>query len=224
MTMAIESFVSDLSTWYIRRSRDRKDNFDLLFTCFDNLVKLTAPFTPYISEVIYQNMNGVTVGNSTSSVHLEAWPQHNNQAIDKTLETQMNHIRTICQLVHGQRQLAGIKVRQPLAKVSIDINLKLAPELVDIIAQETNIKEVVLNMVDGETKVTIDTVLTQELIEEGESRDLIRAIQVLRKEGGYQVDDRIKIFCPQWPKKFEAEILSKTLADSIEVSDTLHVK
>lgn len=224
ITMAVESFVSDLSTWYIRRSRDRKDNFELLFFCFSQISKLTAPFTPYLSEIIFQNMSGNTIGDSSTSIHLQSWPQSHSDFIDQNLENEMAQVRSICQLVHAQRQLAGIKVRQPLAKVTLNISQKLSPDLIDIISQETNIKEIIVNTTTDSTSVLLDTALTPELIAEGESRDLIRAIQVLRKEGGFKIDDRIRIYCPKWPKSFESEILSKTLADSIEIDETLHVK
>ena len=69
----------------------------------------------------------------------------------------------------------------------------------------------------------MDTNLTPKLIAEGEYRDLVRNIQVLRKEQNLQLSDRITITAPSWPKNFEAKILEKTLADSISPGETLSV-
>ena len=66
--------------------------------------------------------------------------------------------------------------------------------------------------------------MNPELVEEGEYRDLVRSIQVMRKEAGYQVKDQIKIMAPSWPISFEADILKKTLAVSIEKSDAVKIE
>lgn len=210
-TEAIEKFVNDLSTWYIRRSRDRSDNFELLFFVFDNLARLMSPFTPFLSESLYQNMF------QKSSVHLQAWPKNDKKLIDQDLEKNMDLIRNICQLLHAERQKAAIKIRQPLALATI--NTKLSPELIEIIKDETNIKEIVFGK-----EISLDITITPELAAEGEYRDFVRSIQVLRKNQGLQVQDKIKIFAPSWPKIFEKQILEKTLASSIETGDTLSLE
>jgi isoleucyl-tRNA synthetase len=207
----IESFVNDLSTWYIRRSRDRSDNFELLAHCFDSISRLTAPFVPFLSEIIFQNLH------KNKSVHLETWPKVNNSQINPDLEDKMELVRKNCQDIHALRQKAGLKVRQPLASATIVD--KLSEELLNVIKEETNVK----NVFSG-PELKIDTNLTTELIAECEYRDLVRAIQVIRKESGFKVDDKIKIFAPSWPKDFENEILKKTLGISIEKADTLHVE
>ncbi|MFZ2153230.1 MAG: isoleucine--tRNA ligase [Microgenomates group bacterium] len=217
VTQAVEEFVNDLSTWYIRRSRDRKDNFAILHHCFDQLARVTAPFTPYLSELIYQNLLGCTIGQSSTSIHLQPWPESDSELINTDLETQMSVVRRACQDIHALRQKAALKVRQPLA--SATITDQLDQNLLDIIQEETNVKKVVIG-----TELTLDTQLTPDLIAEGEYRDFVRSIQVLRKELGLKVDDKIKIFAPSWPRVFESEILTKTLGTSIEISDTLHVE
>jgi len=211
VTREIESLVNDLSTWYIRRGRDRVDNFELLAHCFETITKLTAPFIPYLSETIYQNLH------ETKSVHLADWPKYDEKLIDKELETQMEIVRKNCQEIHALRQKSSLKVRQPLASASI-ID-KLSPELLKVIEDETNVKKVTIAKT-----LALDTNLTPELVAEGEYRDLVRAIQVLRKEAGLKIDDRIKIFAPSWPKLFETEILKKTLGISIQTGDSLHVE
>lgn len=219
-TKTIEKFVNDLSTWYIRRSRDRDDNNQILFSCFANLSHLLSPFVPFLSEIIFQNLSG----SDTQSIHLQDWPKSNNNLIDTDLETQMESVRNICQLIHGQRQKFSLKLRQPLAKVTIDSSIELKPELINVIAEETNIKEVVFNDKDNSLNIVLDTNLTPELIAEGEYRDLIRSIQVLRREADLKIDDKIKVFCSSWPKSFEDQILKKTLCTSIEKGDSLKIE
>jgi len=223
-TQTIEKFVNDLSTWYIRRSRDRSDNNDLLYFCFNQISRLIAPFVPFVSEIIYQNLGGYEMAVSEDSIHLQSWPKADTKLIDTNLETQMDSVRNICQLVHGQRQKFAIKLRQPLAKATIVANLKLNPNLINIIAEETNVKEIIFDKKSDLLSVTLDTNLTPELIAEGEYRDLIRSIQVLRRETGLAINDKIKIFAPTWPKSFESEILKKTLGISIETGDLLKIK
>jgi len=211
-TLAIGEFVTDLSTWYIRRSRDRSDNYELLHYIFNNLSVLTAPFIPFLSDIIFQNLNP-----TKTSVHLETWPQTNTALIDKKLENDMKLVRELCTQIHGLRQSSSIKVRQPLAKATI--NIQLPPELISVIANETNVK-----VVEFSKDITLDTVLSNELIEEGQYRDILRQIQVLRKETGLDHLDKIKIQAPQWPKSFEKDLLSKTLATEISVGSELKIE
>lgn len=211
-TLAINEFVTDLSTWYIRRSRDRNDNYELLHYIFNNLSVITAPFIPFLSDILFKNLNP-----SKTSVHLESWPQVELALVDKKLENDMKIARDLCTQIHGLRQTANIKVRQPLAKATI--NIKLSPELVAIIEQETNVK-----LVEHSSEITLDTQLSNELIEEGQYRDLLRQIQVLRKETGLLHLDKIKIQAPMWPKSFEKDLLLKTLATEISVGSELKIE
>lgn len=223
-TKTIENFVTDLSTWYIRRSRDRSDNNQLLYFCFDQLSRLIAAFVPFTGEIIYQNLHGFELAASNQSVHLQNWPKSNPDLIDANLEKQMDSVRNICQLIHGQRQKFNLKLRQPLAKATVDSALKLNPDLIAVIAEETNVKEVIFDHQTELLNVVLDTNLTPELIAEGEYRDLVRSIQVLRREAGLEINDQIKIFAPSWPKSFEDQILKKTLSVSIENGDVLRVE
>jgi isoleucyl-tRNA synthetase len=205
-TVHLEKFVSDLSTWYIRRSRDRTDNFNILYQLFKSLTITLSPFMPFLSETIFQNLN------INSSVNLQDWPKIDKKLIDPELE------------IHGQRQLAQIKIRQPLALATISCPNQIDPKILEIIKDETNIKSIKINEISGNISVILDTVITPELKNEGEYRDLVRAIQVLRRETGLEIKDKIKITAPSWPKAFEAEILKKTLATSIISGDSLSVK
>ena len=217
-TDAIQEMVNDLSTWYIRRSRDRNDNFDLLFYVFDNIFRLMSPFTPFLSEAIYQNLH------QNSSIHLQSWPEVDTNLIDEKLEKDMDLLRNICQLAHAERQKAAIKIRQPLSLLEIHCPVELSAELLDVVSQEVNVKQVKITKVTESIKVILETNITPELASEGEYRDLVRNIQVLRKTQGLQVQDRINIVAPSWPKQFESQLLEKTLADSIQVGDTLGVE
>jgi len=222
-TKAIENFVSDLSTWYIRRSRDRSDNQAIMYDIFKQLSIIVAPFVPYLSETIFQNLNGFSTNDSKITVHTQNWPIADDKLIDIDLESNMQIVREICQLVHGQRQKAAIKIRQPLGKVVITHPTKLPSELIDIIANETNVKVVELKT-DTSINIDLDTTITSELQAEGDYRDLVRTIQVLRREQQLDLKDKIKISAPSWPTNFETEILAKTLAVSIEKSDTLKIE
>lgn len=226
VTLAVENFVNDLSTWYIRRSRDRVDNFDLLYYCFDTIVRLLAPFTPYLSEMIYQNLKGFDITSSNITVHTQEWPKYDEKLIDTKLESEMEQVREICRLIHAERQKAAIKIRQPLQSAIVNTSHSALPEeLQAIIKDETNIKSISWNKTDGANyTINLDTNLTPELIAEGEYRDLVRSIQVMRREQQLDLKAKIKIFADNWPKSFEKEIMTKTLAVSIEKSDTLKIE
>ena len=214
-TITIAKFVNDLSTWYIRRSRDRNDNFEFLSSIFDQLFILMAPFNPFLSGVLFQNIHPDT------SVHLQNWPEINESFIDLKLEKEMDLVRTLCQLAHAERQKAAIKIRQPLSYLSLHCPRELSADLLEIIAEEVNVKKVEIAKISENISVNLETNITPELAAEGEYRDLVRNIQVMRKNLGFQVKDRIKIYSPSWPKEFESQILEKTLADSIEVAPSL---
>jgi isoleucyl-tRNA synthetase len=135
----------------------------------------------------------------------------------------METVRAICSLAHAQRQKAQLKVRQPLALITIGLPTgKLDQDLIDVILEETNIKSAKVEK-SADLTITIDTNLTPDLIEEGNYRDLVRSIQVLRKEKGLALRDRITIVAPTWPKSFESAILEKTLSDSITAGPELTI-
>jgi len=222
-TSTIQNFLSDLSTWYIRRNRDRSDNSDLLHYVFETFFRLIAPFTPFISEYLYQNLIQNNY-QANKSIHLQSWPIADKSLINETLNQQMPQVRDFCQIIHGQRQASALKIRQPLAQVVINTpNPIIDPQLIEIIRQETNIKEVVF-VKNPANSIQLDTNLTPELIAEGEYRDLVRSIQVLRKNQGLKLTDVIIIHSPSWPQIFEKEILSKTVASSIDKSASLSIE
>lgn len=244
----IQEYVTDLSTWYLRRSRDRlrqdKSAQQVFGWVLDRLLKVLAPFTPFLAETLYQNLH-----DSQESIHLENWPTSDQAAIDPELEQNMTLVRKIVESLHSLRQTQGIKVRQPLSVWSIDEThakkLENKLELLEVVAEETNIKnfaqlsndwylpetpgntvvKAMTNKTDlGDLTVYLDIEITQELADEGEARDLVRQIQQLRKKSGVALDDRIVVTLPSWPKAFAEFIKEKTLADELKQGKDLQVK
>jgi len=182
---AIENFtVKDLSLWYIRRSRKRfKEAEATLSFVLSNLARLTAPFVPFLSEEIYGRL---TENKTRSSVHLADWPKPEKRLIDRALEQAMEKTREIVALALAERAKSGIKVRQPLQ--ALQISEKLDQELLDLIKDEINVKEIIYG-----SELKLNTIITQELKEEGMVRDAIRQIQEMRKKAGLKPEDRILI-------------------------------
>jgi len=186
-------FVDDLSNWYIRRSRkrfwkseddlDKNSAYSTLYTALIQVAKIVAPFVPFISEEIFKNLSG------KESVHLEEYPIADNELIDIHLMEQMTLARRIIEEGLSGRAEAGIKVRQPLR--SLTYSGDLPKELEEIIADEVNIKEIKKK---ASGPVDIDTEITQELKLEGNAREIIRNIQSLRKETGFNIEDRIIVY------------------------------
>jgi len=191
-TRPIAGFVDDLSTWYLRRSRERfkSDNkqeaVQTLKYVLLELSKIMAPATPFIADYIYKE-----VGGEKESVHLEEWPKVEKKLIDEKLEEKMKQVREICSLALQKRMEAGFKIRQPLNKLQIP-KYKLEDELLDLIRDEINVKEIEFS--DIKEGVVLDTTITDELKEEGLVRDFVRSIQSKRKEMGLTPKDRIKVY------------------------------
>ena len=182
----IMDFVDDLSTWYIRRSRDRfkSDDKDVSFTAsyytrfaLREFSKVIAPFMPFIAEEVYRRTEG-----ELESVHLENWPD--TKTVNEELVLSMQKVREVVSSALELRQKAGYKVRQPLAKLKVK-SLKLKEELSDLIKDEVNVKEIVFDE-NMEGDFELDTNLTDELLEEGKLREVVRAIQDWRKENNWK--------------------------------------
>jgi len=220
---SIFEFVNDLSKWYIRRSRERfrDGNQQALSTLYEILVifsKITAPTMPFLAEEIFKNLT------NEESVHLEDWPETNLEKIDFNLEEKMALVRQICELGHAARKEAGIRVRQPLKSAKCKVqSAKLDNELIQLIKDELNVKEIEWIKGKEEFKVELDLKLTPKLKAEGEARELVRQIQELRKEKGCRLDEKIVIYCPSWPKEFENEIKKQTLAVKLIQSQQMKI-
>ncbi|MDQ6714098.1 MAG: isoleucine--tRNA ligase [Candidatus Dormibacteraeota bacterium] len=196
----LEGFVLDLSTWYVRRSRrrfwksesdaDKRSAYQTLYQVLVNLTQLLAPFMPFVSETMYQNLAAGRPGNP-ESVHLSDWPVAAAEWRDDELRRQMSVVRRLVATGLAARNTAGIKVRQPLRQVTI-AERPLDPGLEAILLEELNIKAARYQGAGGE--LTLDTEITEELRLEGLGRDIVRMIQELRKRCGFAVEDRIRLY------------------------------
>lgn len=179
----IEAFVDDLSRWYIRRSR-RNFSAAVLRETLLALAKVMAPLAPFFSDALYQSLEGGKI-----SVHLEDWPV-SEQASEELLE-KMAAVRNVASIALAEREKAGVKVRQPLRQLRVKSDkLKGESELLDILKDEVNVREVVF---DAKLKndIELDLTITPELHDEGVFRDMVRLIQGLRRDAGLKRADEI---------------------------------
>ncbi len=245
----IEDFViNDLSNWYIRRSRRRfwivEENFDkdcaylTLFEVLVSLCKLLAPFVPFVTEYIYQNI----VKGEFESVHLCDYPSPDESLIEVELEDSMDLVSGLVEAGRRARSDAGIKIRQPLKEVVVVCGTgkkEKVASLVGILKDELNVRDVKLEdvslkseftaadeykqvKVDEDTTLFLDTYLDKSLVEEGVVRDLVRRIQGMRKDLDLEYTAKIRVMyegdeeVKEAINKFADYICEETLAESIE--------
>ncbi len=213
--LEIEKLADDLSRWYIRRSRrrfqkseDQKDFESAVLTLglvLRQIAKLMAPFNPFFAEIIYSQLqgsieadsHGKTINRSgftqKESVHFEEWPSSWSVKRESRIVEDMEEVRRLAALGLAEREKAGIKVRQPLATLSVVAKSKeqiVNKQMLNILAEEVNVKEVILNAkIKGE--VELDIRITDELKAEGIIRELTRMIQDLRQKAGLEAKDKI---------------------------------
>ena len=225
-------FINDFSTWYLRRSRDRvgpaannlfdKDQcYTVIYKTLLDLIKLLAPFTPFLSDSIYLNL--VT---KKLSVHLDEWPACKKELTDQEEEIikNMSFVRQVCELGHAERKRLEIKVRQPLTKIIVrNCEIKLEQELKQIIKNELNVKQIILETGSGRLKVELDTKITSGLEREGQARELMRAIQEARKKANCQLNEWVIAELPDWPKEFAKEIKKKTLVRQLRKGEKVAI-
>ena len=214
-------FIDDLSNWFVRRSRrrfnkndDKYDKLSAYATLYYVLVytsKLLAPFTPFLSEELYQKMTG-----EDESVHLKTWPEAgeiDQEVIDKMTETRQIITDALALRMRKSDTEDQVKVRQPLKKLTY-AGPRLPSFYEQIISEEVNVKEV-----KHGKELSLDKTITKELAAEGFARDLIRAIQSARKNAKLNMDDHIKLSLSiDLPKGFEDLIKSETLTDEFSKS------
>ena len=315
-TLAVEAFLDDLSNWYVRRSRrrfwksehdtDKNAAYATLYHILVRLAKLLAPFTPFVTEAMYQNLVRSVQPQAYLSVHHTAWPTSDPAGSDEPLLGQMALARQVASLGLGARNTASIKVRQPLAKVLVYAGRGqhgLDSEMVAIVLDELNVKqfefvedarrlvtyrvlpdnkllgprfgarfpalraalaaadplkvaasvqagEAVALEVDGEAVelapaevlvqtlpaagltvaadkqiiVAVDAVITPELQAEGLAREVVRRLQQMRKDAGFNIEDRIhttylasgpiEAVMQEWAAYICSETLSLSLASA----------
>jgi isoleucyl-tRNA synthetase len=220
-------FIDKLSNWYIRRSRkrfwksendaDKNEAYQTLYEVLSKLSRIAAPFLPFLTEEIYQNLNVVETGGrepgheslNQESVHHTNFPGPNAILIDEELNTAMERIRQIVTLGLSCRAKAGIKVRQPLRVLFVGNKEGVSEDLWNLVKEEVNVKEVrersdlkelveknklgrkLVGISLGDEAVALDFVIDAELALEGEMRELVRQIQEERKKAGFNIEDRI---------------------------------
>jgi len=163
----IESFVDELSNWYVRRSRrrfwksendaDKLAAYTTLYQCLVTLSKLLAPFTPFLAEELYQNLVCSAFPEAPDSVHLADFPVADVTKIDKELAADTRLVMKIARTGRFGRSFAGIKVRQPLAHVVVSVDSqseqrsleRLKPQILE----ELNVKDLKFNSVSEVTKL-----------------------------------------------------------------------
>ena len=217
-------FIDDLSNWFVRRSRrrfwkseddtDKNAAYSTLYFILVYLAKILAPFTPFLAEELYQKMTGEEFDSSvTESVHLLNWPEAgeiNQKVLEKMARIREIITEGLALRMNKSETEEQIKVRQPLAEYIYE-GEPLDEYYEQIIADEVNVK-----MVRAGEKAYLDKHLTEELLEEGFIRELIRFVQAARKKAGLEVDDRIKLsidteISEDWQDVLKSEVLAVEL-------------
>ncbi len=232
----VQELIDDLSRWYIRRSRRRlqrpeneadfKEVSQTLGFTLSETAKLMAPFAPFFAEALYKSVNQHSnilqnVGMS-ESVHLEEWPKSLKlKAESLKLLEEMEEVRNIASAVLAKRAELGIKVRQPLAKLGIRNKELGNSELIEILKDEVNVKEVKISG-DIQEEILLDTEITPELKEEGMLREIVRAMQEYRQKKGLVPKDRVPMYLSarkeviEFVKKSEKKLLLEVNALKFE--------
>ena len=165
---AIGLFVDELSNWYVRRSRrrfwkgeddgDKKAAHSTLYECLTTVAKLTAPFTPFVAEELYQNLVANADPEAPDSVHLADWPLARNDLIDRGLSRRMDAARRVVGLGRAARNTAAVKNRQPLREVVVvdesagEEDMSVGVEsLKEIVLDELNVKDLRFGAVEDVT-------------------------------------------------------------------------
>jgi isoleucyl-tRNA synthetase len=236
----VTEFIGDLSTWYVRRSRDRFKGTDesdkhsainTLKICLETLSRLMAPFTPFIAETVYGRAGG-----KEESVHLANWPVVNEALLDDALLEEMGRVRSIVSRAMERRAEAGINVRQALGGMTVwRPSGALEDMFVEVIKDEVNIHGVEVQK--GDYKVELDLNLTPALIREGTVREIIRRLNAMRKNNKLTIEDKISVYV----ESVEQEVLTaldehkevllhgvqgvelQTAGDRPEINETLRI-
>ncbi len=162
---AIESFITDLSNWYIRRSRrrfwsakaaqpsesddDKWAAYETVYVCLESTARLMAPIAPYYSEWLYQHLM-INTRDAADSVHLSRFPQKNESFVDVALEERMKSAQVISSLVLGLRNKAGLNIRQPVGRILVVVDEKCREETIGQVAP------IILDEVNARTIEYID--------------------------------------------------------------------
>ena len=209
--------------WKSESDADKLAAYHTLHVCLVTLCKLMAPFTPFVAEEMYQNLVCSVDKEAPESVHLAEWPESDPTQVDERLMDETRLVMRVVSLGRAARSMAGIKVRQPLSRVTaLTRSVSDGEALQRLQAQlleELNVKslEVVSGVGGGELDLTdrtsasdesgyiviLDTKITPELEEEGMARELVHRIQGLRRAAGFDISDHITTYW-QGPPRLQA--------------------
>ncbi len=227
-------FIDDASNWYVRRSRkrfwksandsDKADAYRTLHYVLTQLSMIIAPFTPFLAEELYQKLTG------GESVHLLDWPLPG--LINELLVEDMAEVREAITVALGERASAGLKVRQPLAKLRYTPRRALSPEhhdfFTELLKEEVNVKQALIEPMAHSDKqpqapqVQLDLTLTPELKQEGLAREIIRNVQQARKQAGLEVSDRIDLTLESPAKELLLLLKNEELTEMITQETLTH--
>ncbi len=240
----LEEFIDGLSNWYVRRGRrrfwksendaDKQAAHATLYHCLVTLTKLVAPFTPFIAEELFQNLVRTCYPEAPESVHLADFPVADEAMIDDSLASDTRLAMKVSSLGRAARSKAGIKVRQPLSRVLINVKSNRERDALERVksqvVEELNVKRVDVTVTPPPAtataealapEVTIDTELTPELIEEGLAREIVHRLQMMRKQAGFDIADYIETYYQGGPatqrvmERFSPYIRQETLSRNL---------
>jgi isoleucyl-tRNA synthetase len=193
----IGNFITDLSTWYVRRIRDRVKSTDAadrdaaigtLREVLETLSKLMAPFAPFLAEDVYKRSGG-----SLESVHLAEWPVADAGLIKQEILDEMGRTRSVVSKALERRAESGMNVRQVLGSMTVTVpSGEFASEYQQLVKEEVNVKAI--EVAKGEYAVALDLTLTPELIREGTVREIIRRVNSNRKKAELSIEDKIHLY------------------------------
>jgi isoleucyl-tRNA synthetase len=214
----IEEFVDNLSNWYVRRSRrrfwksendaDKLSAYNTLYESLVTVIKLLAPFTPFVAEEMYRNLVWSANKGAQESIHLIDFPVADGSKINRNLSLDTRLAMRVSSLGRAARSQAGIKVRQPLTKVLVYTPSKRDREglerLTSQVLEELNVKsiEFVENAeelksqdcvlcTEGGLSVGVSKDISPELLEEGLAREIVHRLQTMRRSAGFEIADYI---------------------------------
>ncbi|MFC1977832.1 isoleucine--tRNA ligase [Chloroflexota bacterium] len=218
----IEGFVDELSNWYVRRSRrrfwksendaDKLAAYNTLYECLVTLTKLLAPLTPFLAEELYQNLVCSVLPEAPESVHLTDFPVADESKIDQQLSADIRLVMKVSSLGRAVRSQAGIKVRQPLSCLFVEVGSwqkNALKRLESQVLEEVNTKalelvdnsKLVLERLkggriaeDAGVIVVLDTEITLELAAEGMAREIVHRVQMMRRSNGFDIADHIDTY------------------------------
>ncbi len=206
---ALERFIDDCSTWYLRRSRERLKadpvNLIVLIKTLETTAQLLAPFIPFSSDAMYQRLSALREKTGLDSVHLLDWPTVLPLEENDGLLEEMAAVRTLAELTHAARARSGVKLRQPLSELRVRCaGIKDQEAFFAILREEVNVKKVTavdpIEPLDGwevesfgACAIALCTKLDGLLKDEGTVREFIRQLNAFRKAAAFTVRDRARI-------------------------------